>query len=168
MNTKTMIDFIIQCKEKKPLSEIDTRTFTELMVSMRGFSRLYKKTLDDYESKHKKYTYMLTFTVNPAKHDPEDHALQDILTEYITDYAERRNPIRADLVKEGGDTTDKHTHYHLGLLMKKHIDFSNTLKYYRKKYGNVDVSKSWSNDYEKVLIYINKQSPPLRICHNQT
>ncbi len=106
---------------------------------------------------------MLTFTISPSLHDVLDTKLHTKLEEYIIDFAERRHPMRSDLVKEGSDKKHLHTHFHLGLELKKYIDFSNFLKFYRKTYGSVDISKSWSNDYNNILLYINKSEPSQKI-----
>ncbi len=159
---KTLKLFIHQSKTGVKLDEcVDIKP---LIVKYRLFSIYMKQYGNEYDELNKTYTYMLTFTIDPKKHNVDDVKLHNILEEYIIDFAERRNPLKCDIVKEGGDEDHKHTHWHLGLELKKHIDFSNFLKHYRKKNGNVDITKSWSNIYNNILIYINKSVPSTKIA----
>lgn len=151
--------FIKQCKED---SEIESITDLIMKYGI-SFPRYIKQYVDEYENEDKSYTYMITFTINEKKYDVKSKDLHNEIEEYIIGFGEQRKPQRCDLVKEGTDEDHKNTHWHLGLKTKKYIDFSNFLKFYRKKYGIVDVSKSWSNDYNNILIYINKSIPSQKI-----
>lgn len=150
--------YIYNIKNEIPLNNIN-----DIIARYRQFPQYMKLLLDQFERENKVYTYMLTFTINPKIWNVKSTDLHDILEEYIIDFAERRKPINADLVKEGTDEDHKHTHWHLGIETKKYVDFSNFLKYYRKKYGSVDISKSWSNDYKNILKYINKSESSQKI-----
>ncbi len=134
-----------------------------LILKYRKFDQYFKELVALYEQIHKTYTYMLTFTIDPRKCAVDDHDEHFIIEAYIIDWAEKRHPLKSDLVCEGTDQDHKHVHWHLGLELKKYIDFSNFLKHYRKKYGNVDISKSWSNDYTNIIKYINKSVPSQKI-----
>ncbi len=158
----TLRKFIVQSKLGMKLDECyDIRP---LICKYRLFHRYMKQYVEEYEEENKIYTYMLTFTIDPKKHDVKDSKLHDVIEEYIVGFAERRNPLKSDIVKEGTDEDHKHTHWHLGLELKKYIDFSTFLKHYRKKYGSVDISKSWSNVYNNILIYINKSNPSTKLA----
>ncbi len=154
--------FVKQSKEGLPYSELVD--ITDIVVRHSKTLPMYMKILvREYEQTNKVYTYMLTFTIDPSKYDVENKELHDIIEAYVIDFGERRNPLKCDVVKEKSDKHHKHTHWHLGLETKKYIDFSNFLKFYRKTYGIVDITKSWSNDYKNVLIYINKSTPSQQI-----
>lgn len=155
--------FIHQAKQG--LDENDCVDICPLMLKYKYFHVYMKSYVKEYENENKTYTYMITFTIDPKKHDVKDTKLHDIIAEYVVGFACKRNALRADVVKEGTDEDHKHTHWHLGLELKKYLDFFNFLKYYRKIYGKVDVSRSWSNDYNNVLIYINKSIPSEQITN---
>lgn len=153
--------FIVKVKKDEPIG--DTSKIEQLIRRTNNFSKYYKEILKEYENNNKTYTYMLTFTIDPKKQNVNCTKLHNKLEEYIINLATKRKPQRSDIVKEGTDEDHKHTHWHLGLEMKKFIDFSNVLKNYRKQNGNVDISRSWSNDYNNVLKYINKSQPSTQI-----
>ncbi len=163
---KLLQQFILDTKEGKNIG--DCADITSLIKRYRNFATYLRREVAEYEDKNKVYTYMLTFTIDPKRHDVEDSKLHEILEEYIVNFASKRHALRADLVREGDDIDHKHTHWHLGLELKKYIDFSNFLKYYRKTYGNVDISRSWSNDYDNVLKYINKKEPSTELANIKT
>ncbi len=154
--------FIVQSKAGMVLS--DCKDIRPLIIKYNYFSKYMKHYVEEYEDENKTYTYMLTFQIDPKKQNVKDSKLHDIIEGYIIDFAERRNPLKSDIVKEGGDEDHKHIHWHLGLELKKHIDFSNFLKHYRKKFGYVDISKSWSNVYNNILLYINKSNPSIKLA----
>lgn len=151
--------------EKKDLVNI-----IHLMTKyIKKFATYFEMVMKEYEKNNKIYTYMLTFTIDPKLHDVKDKSLHDKIATYIYGYTVARNPLRADIVKEGTDEDHKHIHFHLGLEVKKTIDFSNSLKYYRKTYGSVDVSSSkYGNIYNNVLKYINKSIPSVELVNIKT
>lgn len=157
-----VIKFIEQSKAGIVLNKIIS--IKDLIIKYKNFNMLYKKLVNEYENANKTYTYMLTFTIDPKKHDVNDPKLHLEIEDYILKWAVRRTPLRADYVREGTDEDHKHTHWHLGLEMKKYIDFSNFLKFYRNSYGIVDISKSYSNLYKNILKYINKSVPSSKIA----
>lgn len=136
-----------------------------IIIKYHQFAKYFKKLLNEFDNKNKTYTYMLTFTMDPKIHDVENTALHAEIEEYIIRFAFNRNAERADIVKEGTDEDHKHTHWHLGLELKKYIDFSTFLKFYRKTYGSVDISRSWSNQYINVMKYINKSNPSTELAN---
>lgn len=141
----------------------DLPDITPIIKRYNLFHKYFKQILSEYELVNKTFTYMLTFTMDQKKQDVDLPFVHNAIEEYIVKFAERREPLRADLVCEGTDKDHKHKHWHLGIETKKYIDFSNFLKYYRNLYGNVDVSKSWSNDYNNILKYINKSKPSFKV-----
>lgn len=153
--------FVMQCKEGYDMDDIID--IGDIIMRHKCFPKYIKQYVKEYEDENKVYTYMLTFTIDPKRHDVESTSLHDMIEDYVITFAERRNPLKADLVKEGTDEDHKHIHWHLGLELKKYIDFSNFLKFYRNKYGSVDISKSWSNDYNNIITYINKSVPSQQI-----
>lgn len=158
--------FIEEAKADIPLCERES--IADLIMKYKLFEKYYKVMVSEYENKNKVYTYMLTFTIDPKKHDVNDIKLHDIIEEYVVAFARKRNASRADFVKEGTDEAHLHTHWHLGLELKKYIDFSNFLKFYRKTYGICDITRSWSNRYENVMDYINKSNPSTELANNNT
>ncbi len=148
---KSVCEFIKNSKEG-----LKSSVNINKLILRHNFDKEFKCILDEYEKKTKIYTYMITFTIDPKKHDVKDEKIHSLIQEYIESFAIARTPNKASYVKEGTDTEHKHTHWHLGLETKKYIDFSNFLKFYRKTYGSVDISKSWSNDFNNILIYISK------------
>lgn len=154
--------FIDKTKQGLPLQQCGS--IGDLIRKYKYFSSYYKEYVKIYEDKDKTYTYMVTFTIDPKKHNVNDIKLHDEIENYVIDYALARKPIRCDYVKEGTDEDHKHTHFHLGLETKKYIDFSNSLKFFNKKFGNTDISRSYSNIYNNVLIYINKSIQSTKIA----
>lgn len=119
--------------------------------------RFVKEFNREFALLYKSYTYMITFTIDPERHNVKSEKLHAKIDKYIKKFpiSKSCDVIRADYVREGSDKEHKHIHWHLGI-ETRNIFKSKTLKYYNLKFGNTDVSKSYDNNYNNVLKYINK------------
>lgn len=118
----------------------------------------------DRNKPDKVFSIMVTFTIDPKRHDVKDKKLHDKIEKYIVKFPRNKccEVIRSDYVREGTDKDHKHTHWHLGLKTKKPF-LNKTTKYYRNLYGHVDISRSYDNNYNNVLKYINKVIPSIKV-----
>ncbi len=122
--------------------------FSELMSCMK---RLKKKFAS------KTFQYLITFSVDPEKVDVKDKKKLKKIKMYIISRFKRPaiRAIRADIVEEGGEGTEKQVHWHVALHARTWF-LKKSLKYYEEIYGFTDISKSTDNNYDNRLNYINK------------
>lgn len=114
------------------------------------------------QHKGKDYHYMITFTIDPKRHDVKSEELHKEIQNYITKRTKMLKVQQAYIVQEGGDEEEKHTHWHVSLLSKKPIK-GNRFAYYKIKYGNYDYSPSKNGNNEEALNYMSKQTEPVLI-----
>ncbi len=141
------------------LENQDTKLTSDLLlkfVSNKNILAFHKQLKDKYKET-KTYSIMITFTIDPNKHDVKDKKLHSKIEKYVAKFPINKccEVIRADYVREGTDKDHKHTHWHLGIKTNKPF-LNKTTKYYRNLYGHVDISRSYDNNYDNVLKYINK------------
>lgn len=119
-----------------------------------ALSRYYKKP------KNKRYMYFITFTLDPnkphfTKHDQIEKAIKRILT------GKTAKAINCALVREGGDETDKHVHWHALLESSAFVKKYDIMRNYIKKYGGIKFETKFDYDISKPLIYMSKQCSPI-------
>lgn len=108
------------------------------------------------------YLYMLTFTKDPKK-DVTDS--DDKIEKYIISVLKRTDPKELWVVREGGDKEHKHIHWHVMIQTPEYLR-SERFQYYRKKYGNIDISKSHTKNPKHIFDYISKQFKPTMYVNN--
>lgn len=104
------------------------------------------------------YLYLITFTFDPKKGKPNEKAAERLLdTRVATKEISSRNIINYIYSKE---YTKKGTpHYHLCIESLKTLSKS-LFRDWTRKHGNIDFSKSSSNNISNTLIYISKDFIP--------
>lgn len=140
--------------EDEECTEILTNmTYNEMKTFNKCFSKLFKS-----------YTTMVTFTIDPKRHDVNDKKLLEKIEDYVLQFPHNKkcDVQRADYVREGTDEDHKHTHWHLGLETLEPF-LAKTTKYYESLYGHVDISRSYDNNYNNIIEYINKSIPSVNL-----
>ncbi len=122
------------------------------------FHQAIKKYLLKKDYKNKEFYYLITFTLN------EEHKNDDEVKVYNYIKSRLQRPalqiIKSHLVIE---TTKQGTpHYHASVISKKFIS-KDRFKYYTKKFGFIDISKSHHKNYQTLLKYISKEALPHQI-----
>lgn len=106
----------------------------------------------------KVYRYMVTFTVNPSLVDPTNEGMQQKIEDYIIKQVNKHSH-EAYIAKEHATTN---CHWHVVLLRHKKFKY-NEFNYYKKSYGNIDISLSKTESIEDGIKYISKETVPKRI-----
>ena len=112
--------------------------------------------LKDYitYSPKKIYKYMLTFTLDPKKvNDITSNDVQKKIESYIVSLFKDSRFIRVYYVKEHAQSN---CHWHVVIYMNNCFK-QDHIRYYRKKYGNVDVSRSHELSDEHTQKYLSKE-----------
>lgn len=101
----------------------------------------------------KEYHYLITFTLDPSKGPFETDLVEKYICKLLT--SKSLKLIVADVVYEIGASDNSHWHaYARSLTPLKKNRFST----YINRYGNVDISKSKSQDSSHILTYLNKEN----------
>lgn len=100
---------------------------------------------------NKRYVYMITFTLSP-----NSKADQKSVEEFISNQARRTalQIVKFEMVKEY--TKKGVPHWHALVVSKKHLA-KDRFKHYIENYGNIDISKSKSQDSQHIYDYIKKE-----------
>lgn len=116
-----------------------------------------KKQIKARDKKNKRYMYMITFTCDPRKIDVKCDFMMKANEEYILDRLKKPGLklVRLEYVREGGDDTHKHTHWHCGVVSKRYLDKWD-FKTYLKNVGRIDVDISKSSNFKHIQVYMNK------------
>lgn len=103
------------------------------------------------DRKHRRYLYMVTFTIDPKKFAGQEDEVED----YILSQNDRSalRIIQFELVKERCKSGQAHWH---ALIETEKCLKTDRFNYYKSKYGNIDISKSKTNDEEEIKNYIYK------------
>lgn len=106
----------------------------------------------------KTYQYLVTFTIDPAKHPDSGQELEDKIEQYISNIPHRpalrlnKCAYVRELHKSGKP------HWHVKLQTKKPLR-SDAFKVYQNNFGNVDISRSkHTNDESHIDFYLNKEN----------
>lgn len=112
------------------------------------------------KARGKRYHYMMTFTIDPSRHDTNNLDLQTEIENYIKKRTKTiKSVIESYIVKEGGDDDHKHTHWHVSILSDQPIKKSRW-SYYNTLYGMFDYSPSRDGNNQEALNYMSKQRVP--------
>lgn len=105
--------------------------------------------------KEKRYMYMITFTLK----DPKDETQAE---EYIISQA-KREALQIVQYQYAKEYTKKGiAHWHVAIETKIPIKKDRFIQYYKNKsYGNIDLSRSKSTNYQNILNYISKDTNPI-------
>lgn len=138
------------------LDELELGQLAKLSKSQ--FARLVKQI----KGEKTYYRYMLTFTLDPKKNQFTDSFFTKVES-YIVKQLHRKplGIIKAYLIREGGDN-DKHVHWHSAVLTDKPLK-ADRFNYYKKLYGNLDLSRTKAQNLEETLNYMSKQAIPKQI-----
>lgn len=101
---------------------------------------------------------MLTFTINPKLADPKNHEVQQKIEDYIIKQVNKHS----DVAYIAREHPDSNCHWHVVLLRQRKFKY-NEFNYYKRKFGNLDISLSKTESIEDGLKYISKESVPRRI-----
>lgn len=99
------------------------------------------------------YKYMVTFTIDPKRHEPTDALLQERIEEYIVGLFNKDLYDKFYFVKEHATSN---CHWHCVVYTSKALKYDR-LTYYKTKYGNVDVSRSHELNDEHTMKYLSKE-----------
>lgn len=114
--------------------------------------------MKDYKNwKPKKvYKYMLTFTIDPKKvQGQNDTKVQDSIELYISKLLKDSKYEKVYYVKEHADSN---CHWHAVIYSNNRFK-QQDIAYYKKKYGNVDISRSHDISDEHTMKYLSKENP---------
>jgi len=104
--------------------------------------------------KPSEYKYLITFTLDPKKVDLKNAAVKSKIEEYIIGILKVPENHRFYYSREHNDTN---THWHC-IVHRKTPFVQDKLRYYKKQYGNVDVSRSHDLSDEHSVKYLGKES----------
>lgn len=110
--------------------------------------------LKEKYKKPKEYKYMLTFTLDPKKVNLSDRAVKSKIEDYIVNLLKTSENDRFYYSREHDDSN---THWHV-IVHRKVPLRQDKLTYYKKKYGNVDVSRSKDLSDKNSFAYLGKES----------
>lgn len=105
------------------------------------------------------YKYMITFTLDPKKVDMRDESKKVIIEDYIVGLLKVPENHRFYYSREHEDTN---THWHT-IIHRKTPFKQDKLAYYKKKYGNFDVSRSKILTDDSSIKYLGKESEIITI-----
>lgn len=102
----------------------------------------------------KEYVYMITFTIDPAK-IPDVSKMKNKIQDYIISQSERKalNLIRYEIVEE--EHKDGRPHWHALAVSTKYLS-KDRFNFYIKNFGNIDLSKSYSQQPQEIINYMSK------------
>lgn len=104
--------------------------------------------------KPSEYKYLITFTLDPKKVDLKDSKLKDKIEDYIVGLLKTPENHRFYYSREH-ETTN--THWHV-VVHRKTPFVQDKIRYYKKQYGNVDVSRSKDLTDEHSVKYLGKEA----------
>lgn len=127
---------------------------------LRFFISNMKEIVHDVKSytPSKKYKYMLTFTIDPKKHEVTSD-LKDKIEIYICNLMRKPETTKCYYVREHDKTN---CHWHVILYRKSAIK-SDYLSYYKKTFGHVDISRSKDLSDTHSEKYLSKESEIIQI-----
>ncbi len=161
MEMKKFVNLWIEKTKGQNWESIREEMFDLYMTNVVNTDRdkLFSKYLMLKIKKSKTFQYLITFTIDPKKHNVKDETLHRKIENYIKLRFTREaiGAIRADIVKEGSTKENIHTHWHVALKSSKWL-LKKSFKYYEKLYGFVQINKSTNNNYENRLNYLNKSN----------
>lgn len=117
-------------------------------------SSAYFSTKKGEKVKPSEYKYLITFTLNPSKVDLKDSKIKSKIENYIVGLLKVPENHRFYYSREH-DTTN--THWHC-IVHRKTPFVQDKLRYYKKQYGNIDISRSKNLSDEDSVKYLGKES----------
>lgn len=135
-------------------------------VVKKGIVDKFTKSIKEHsiakEMERRGYYYMLTFTLDPKKHAFTDR-YYDRVEKYIRGLVNNKawNLLFFAYVREGGDEDHKHVHWHVSIKCSKALGVMKNIQYYKKRFGNVDKSRSKHSNNISAHKYMSKQSEPI-------
>ncbi len=152
---KVVVDFL---SLRPPFATLLYMTQVHEKNKGKEFHLAIKKYLLKRDYENKEFYYLITFTLN------EEHKNDDEVKVYNYIKSRLRRPalqiVKAHLVME--HTKQGIPHYHASVISKKFIS-KDRFKYYVKKFGYIDISKSHHKDYRILFKYISKEALPHQI-----
>lgn len=107
----------------------------------------------------KTYKYMLTFTLDPKKHDLTNEEFKNRVELYIVNLIRKPEVTKAYYTREHNNTNP---HWHV-IVHRSSALKSDYLSYYRKNFGLVDISKSKKLEDTQSIEYLSKESEIVQI-----
>lgn len=135
------------------------RTSSEVLEFVKKHGDYLTRDAKAYYKTHKEYFYLITFTIDPKKHDVNDVIFQDHTEEYIIKVCKNAKGQNIHISKEHADSN---CHWHVSLKTTKPIKYSK-FRHYKLTIGNVDISRSKQDSQENSINYISKESMPTKI-----
>lgn len=117
-----------------------------------------QEELFKYLKNLKTYRYMVTFTLNPKLVDVKNSQVQQVIEDYIIKQVNKHSDT-AYITREHAESN---CHWHVVLLRQRKFKY-NEFNFYKRKYGNIDISLSKTESIEDGLKYISKENIPRRI-----
>ncbi len=128
------------------------------------FQRLLFRHFKQKKKEDKRFYYMITFTLDEKKKEEINYKPKSDLEmqKYIISRLRRKalKIEKAHIVKEL--TEAGVPHWHVAVKALKYIS-KDRFKYYIKLYGNIDISKNHSQNYETIIKYISKSDTPYQL-----
>lgn len=121
----------------------------------------FKRALNEYAKGNKRYAYFITFTKDPQKNLPPDNTIEKRIIKMLK--SKTANAKYCVYVREGGDDSHKHVHWHVLLESYSYIKKSDLTRTYTKNIGNVDFQTKTDYNYTKPLLYMAKQNTPITL-----
>lgn len=155
MSSVNYFDLFI--KYEQTLCKDDLITFVEkngpqIWYDMKSSDHfLHQKRVKVIQSEYK---YLITFTLNPSKVDLKDSDLKSKIEAYIVGILKVPENHRFYYSREHDNTN---THWHC-IVHRKTPFVQDKLRYYKKQYGNVDISRSKDLTDEHSVKYLGKES----------
>ncbi len=124
---------------------------------LKEFQKLLKKLVKKKFFENKTFQYMITFTCDPRKIDIDDEIALKENENYILERLQRPalQITRLEFVREGTDKDHKHAHWHCGVVSKRYLE-KDMFKTYIKNVGKIKCEKSKRDNFDDILVYINK------------
>lgn len=126
------------------------------------YSTMFRQALEEVEKENRSYRYLITFTLDPKKGDIKCNKYIAKVSAYVVKQL-RRKPLGLSnvyFVQEGGDQDNKHIHWHASVTATKPLK-KDRFDYYKKLYGNVDISHTKAQTQDEAINYMSKQSTPV-------
>ncbi len=146
------VDSFFETKDKKKQRSIVFGFYNKGRLDV--FNKLCYVAMKKKEDANKKYYYMITFTLRSDVTE-DNNKIENYIIQRLKCFALRIE--KCHLVKEY--TKKKVAHWHASVISKGYIS-KDRFNLYQNKYGNVDISKNHSHQYENMIKYMSKSDTP--------
>lgn len=132
------------------------------IVSSATFQKAFAQAIALAKQPSKKYIYLITFTIDPKLFENIDKELEDDIEAYILRQRDRSGLHITDMYYVKELHKNGRPHWHVSVTCSRPIKKS-LFKYYQRKYGNIDFSRSKGENNLDALNYMSKSETPTRV-----